>query len=238
MLKKCSLTIAALFLLSCGANTPLNRLQKDLNKYPEFSIVLADMKEDGNFFKDFYHRYKVVYGEKQSAGDSLTYQSAITDWYRVERDDFEKHQDYLGMVLVSKSKDNEISEDRYPPGYQYVGDSRYGQWRQDSSGNSFWSFYGKYAFFSSMFGMMRGPIYSSHWNTYRDSRHSGRPYYGNNRQYGTSGSYTKRSNPNFYQRKTQRDAARKSRFSQRVKNRTRRSRMSGFRSRRSGGFGK
>ncbi len=235
--KKSAGILAAILLLSCSSGTPLKRLQSAMSEYPEFSIMLADMKEEGNFFKDYYHRYKVVFGHKVAGQDSLTYERAVTDWYRVDRSEFQKYENFLGMVLVSKGPDGKISDDRYPPGYQYVGDSRYGEWRRDSGGNSFWSFYGKYAFFRSMFGMFGGPIYSSRWDTYRDARYRGRPYYGSNHEYGTGGSYTKRTSPGFYQRRQQRELSRKARFSDRVRQRARRSRMSGFR-RRSGGFGK
>lgn len=45
-------------------------------------------------------------------------------------------------------------------GSQLVGNPNYGQWRNDSSGNSFWAWYGKYALFSSLF---RSPIYYGGW---------------------------------------------------------------------------
>ena len=231
--------LCAILLFSCGSRgNPLQRLQKELNRYPEFSIMLADMREDGNFFPEYYHRYKIVYGESTGHADTLTYRSGLTDWYRVGRSEYQKYQNFLGMVLVSKGKDGKISEDRFPPGYQYVGDPRYGRWRRDSSGSSFWEFYGKYALLRSMFGMFGGPIYSTSWDNYRDYRYRGRPYYGPRNEYGTRGSYTRRTSPNFFERRKRMEAARKARFSQRVRQRARRSRMSGFRSRRMGGFGK
>jgi len=230
--------LVASFTFACGATTPLKRIAKDLEKYPEFSITLADMKEDGNFFKEYYHRYKTVYKEKGEPGDESAFHNEETDWLRVKKDEYQKYQDYLGMVLLSKSKEGKISNDKYPAGYQYVGDSQYGKWQRDSSGGSFWEWYGKYAMFSTMFGMFNRPIYQSHWNDYSGNRRSGRAYYGPNREYGTRGSYTKKSNPSFFERRQKRESARKSAFSQKVKERTRRSKMSGVRSRRSGGFGK
>ncbi|MFQ5707510.1 MAG: hypothetical protein ACE5HO_08695 [bacterium] len=224
-------------LVACASASPLDGIKRQLRSYPEYSVILQDMKEEGNFFKDYYHRYKVVYAEKSSDAENPTYQETVTDWYKVSKREFEKYANYLGMVLVSKSADGKVADVQYPPGYQYVGDSRYGNWRRDDRGNSFWEFYGKYAFFSHMFGMFGRPIYRSDWDTYRNYRSRGTPYYGPNREYGTSGSYTKQTNKTFFERRRQREFERKSRFAQKVKRRARRSNMSGFRSR-SGGFGK
>ncbi len=231
------LVLLPLLVLACGASSPVDRIKSDLKQFPEYSVILEDMREDGNFFKDYYHRYKIVYGQKSSGVEELEYQSSITNWYKISKKEYKKYANNLGMVLASKSKDGQVSDVQHPPGYNYVGDQRYGQWRRDDRGGSFWEFYGKYAFFSHMFGMFSRPIYRNDWNSYRDYRSQGRPYYGNNRQYGTNGSYTKRTNKTFFERRKQREQVRKTRFSQRVRQRARRSRMSGMRSR-SGGFGK
>ena len=118
-----------------------------------------------------------------------------------------------------------------------MGNSRYGQWRQDSRGGSFWEFYGKYAFFSHVFGGLTRPVYRSGYDDYRRYQSGGRPYYGRNNQYGTRGKYTQQTNKSFFERRKAREAARKSRFSNRVNSKSRRSGMSGYRSR-SGGSGK
>lgn len=225
-----------LLFMACGSQSPIDQLKAQLNQYPQYSVILEDMKEDGNFIIDYYHRYKVVYAEKPEA-EEQNYKSELGNWVKVTRAEFDKYKNYLGMVILSKSAEGQVSDSQYPPGYQYVGDSRYGNWRQDSRGGSFWEFYGKYAFFSHIFGGFGRPIYRSDWNTYRDYRSSGRPYFGRNKEYGTNGSVTKRTNKNFFERRQQRDRARKARFSERVRQRTRRSSMSTFR-RRSGGFGK
>lgn len=227
----------AILFMSCAASPPLERLQKELNRYPEYSIILDDMKEEGNFFKDYYHRYKIVYAEDTASDADTSYRTELTDWYKVKKKTYQKYWNYLGMVLVSKTPDGKVTDTAYPPGYQYVGDSRYGQWRRDAQGNSFWEFYGKYAFLSHMFGMFGRPVFRSDWDTYQGYRSQGRPYYGPNQQYGTNGSYTKQTNKSFFERRRQKEMARKTRFSQKVKNRVRRSNMSGLRSR-SGGFGK
>lgn len=239
-MKKQSLIVFSLFLfiLSCAPQTPVERLKKDLNRYPEYSIILEDMQEEGNFFKDYFHKYKLVYGEKSNADDTLSYQTLETDWYQIEKDEYQKFYPYLGMVIASKTSDGKIDDSKYPPGYQYVGDSRYGRWRTDNSGNSFWEFYGKFALMSHVFGMFNRPVYRTDWNSYRDYRRTGRDYYGSGGVYGTNGSYTKTSKPDFYQRRVARERASKSSFSQKVQQRVRRSKMSNVRSRSSRGFGK
>ena len=229
--------IGVLLLASCGSQSPLQRLQKQLAQYPEYTIILQDMRQEGNFFKEYYHQYKLVFGEKSETSEDLVYQTQTSDWHRVSETEFAKYQGNLGMALLSKSAESGVSDDRYPPGYQHVGNPRYGTWRSDSSGNSFWEFYGKYAMMSHVFGMFSRPLYRSDWDSYRDSRNRGVPYFGRGREYGTNGSLTKHTNKSFFDRRLQRQRARRSAFSDRVRQRVNRSRMSGFRGR-SGGFGK
>ena len=222
---------------STAARAPLEGIRKDLAAYPEYSIILEDMRVGGNFFRDYSHRYKLVWGVEEAGSDDLTYLDDVTDWQQVSKREFEKYANNLGMVIASKSKDGKVSEVASPPGYQYVGNDRYGRWRADSSGNSFWEFYGKYALISHMFNMGSRSIYRNDWDGYRTARGAGRPYYGANREFGTNGTFTKNTNPTFYQRRVQQQRARSSSFKNKVNSRVRRSNMSGVRSR-SGRSGK
>ncbi len=66
------------------------------------------------------------------------------------------------------------------PGSYLVGNPRYGEWRRDSSGNSFWAFYGQYALMRDLFFFPRrysyGDWYTRRgWSYYGDV---GRQYYG------------------------------------------------------------
>lgn len=51
------------------------------------------------------------------------------------------------------------------PGGQLIGNPHYGRWQTDSSGNSFWGWYGKYALFSSL---LHGPVYYNGWASGRN----------------------------------------------------------------------
>lgn len=53
----------------------------------------------------------------------------------------------------------------YGSGSQLVGNPNYGSWQSNSSGQSFWAWYGQYAFFSSLF---QRPIYYDNWARHRD----------------------------------------------------------------------
>ena len=222
--------VLVLMLTACAGGRgvpPIEKLKENLKDVPTYSIILEDMKEEGNFSSRYFHKYRVVLPEKAEAG--------TTDWWEVPKDYYRLNETFLGMTLAVK-REGTISSSASPPGYQYVGDPKYGKWRTDSRGGSFWEFYGKYAFFSSLIGGWNRPIYRTDYNNYRQYRSRNTPYFGSNKQYGTNGSFTKQTKPNFYSRRTTRERIKRSSFKNRVARRTGRTRT-GFRSR-AGGFGK
>ena len=192
------------------------------------------MDRSGSFFTHYYHLYKVVTGAEQAGEEGLTFTTKVRNWVEVDQKFFERYEPMLGMVVLSKGEDGQVNRENFPAGYQYVGNRRYGEWRSDSSGNSFWVFYGQYALFRDLLGMGTHPIYRSHWDDYRSYRGSGRPWFGSARQFGTHGSFTRTANPTFYERQQSRQASRSRNFSDRVRQR---SGMSGSRGR-SGARGK
>ncbi len=230
--------ICALLAAGCQAPPadPLREVSRGLERYPRYSIILSDMDVSGTFFKTYKHRYKVLFGKAGNEGtggaetvaeEGLTFDRRELQWTEVDRKFYQQHEPHLGMVLLSKGEDGKVEEAAYPPGYQYVGNSRYGTWRTDRRGNSFWEFYGKYALFSHLMGSSR-PIYRNDYDSYRDYRRRRQPYFGGN-AYGTRGTVTRTSNPTFYQRQQARQQTKNQRFSQRAKSRTSsaRSRSSG-----------
>jgi len=212
--------LVAILAFGCGMRQlPIDRLKSDLKDVPDATIILDDMEERGAFLTDYFHKYRVVTDQG----------GWTTDWLEVPEDYYRKEEPFLGMALYVK-KGGEQSGTPQPAGYAYVGDPRYGQWQKDSSGNSFWEFYGKYALLSHLWGMGTGTIFRRDYDTYRQYETSNRPYYGPNNQYGTEGSLTKKQKPNFYARRMQRERARKASFKDRVENRIGRTKTD-FRSR-------
>ena len=227
---------------ACGRSfykTPLDKLIISLQDEPTFTIILQDMETQGFLTKKYLHQYKII---TENNGEPEVH---VTDWKEVPENFFWKHENDLGMEIASKSEDGTLSKTPAPPGYgNYVGNEKYGQW-VERDGGSFWEFYGKYAMLRSVFYMMGSPIgYGGYYDWNRNYR-GYRPYYGSKdtygrRQYGTYGSNTKKSNPNFFQRQQQKTGW-KSSTSQKSpsydRNRTNSFGSSSYRSR-TGSFGK
>jgi hypothetical protein len=126
-----------------------------------------------------------------------------TDWEPVDPDVYDANFEYLGMAILAKPY-GVFEEDRdvqaAPPGMAYVGNDKYGEWKTDGSGNSFWSWYGKYAMFSMLFNSRPSFYGYNSWNGWNSGYRNSRPYFGETqngiRQYGTSGTAVKQS-PGF-----------------------------------------
>jgi hypothetical protein len=140
---------------------------------------------------EYFHRYKIL-----TAGQEKT-----TDWEEVDEEEYAYHLNNLGMDIQSKPFGmyaSESIEEAAPPGMAYVGNEKYGSWQRDASGNSFWAFYGQYAFLRALLG---GNRYSyNDWDTWNRDYRGRRPYYGRNpdgtKRYGSTGS-TVRTDPNY-----------------------------------------
>ena len=206
-----ALVLASLALTTgCGrATDPVQRAARDLERYPEYTLIIEDLKVEDGFFPDYFLRMQIMTaaGQRTSSGqDTLVYKTQMTEWQEVSEGVFARYQNYLGMVVASKTLDGKRSGPRnaYPAGYQYVGNSQYGSW----GGGGFWQFYGQYAFMSAMLGGHR--IGRNDYDGYRRDRERGRPHYGpvkNGRQtFGTAGTQTQKTRPGFYQRHRQRSA--------------------------------
>ena len=238
------LLLASISIISCTSKSykanPVDQLIKELDQVKPYSIILQDMDVEGSFSHTYKHKYKIITEDIDGTPEERT-----TDWQIVSEKYFGLNENNLGMEIVSKNMEGKLSKSAAPPGYaNYVGNEKYGEWKTDSSGGSFWSFYGKYMFISTMFDLARRPYYRNDYNTWRSGGYYGsRPYYGRKtangaNMFGTNSSHTQKSRPNFYQRKaSKRGWSQSSRRSTSSSSKSTRSRSSSSRSR-SGGFGK
>ena len=200
MLKNSIAIIVIAILTSCGSSykkNPVDILIRDMSGVEAFSIILYDMDVQGNFSKDYYHQYRIIKTKGDNPNDNLPGETSevTTEWLQVPEEHFEQNINNMGMEIAAKSEDGKVTKTASPPGYSnYVGNSRYGQWRNDSSGNSFWHFYGQYAFMRSMFNLASFPVRRSYYDDYYGGYYGRRPYYGPSSSgvptYGTNSKYS------------------------------------------------
>ena len=197
------LGLLLILMAGCGQRRdPVGELIRDLDRYPEYSLMVDDLRVEDGFFPDHFLRFEVlrVSGERRAGGDTLVYERHQTDWLEVPESVFGQYEHYLGMVVASKTLDGRRTGTRqaHPPGYQYVGNPHYGHW----GGGGFWQFYGQYAFMRSMLGGHN--IGRADYGDFRRSHQRGQPYFGpvkgNQTTFGTRGIATQKARPNFYQR--------------------------------------
>ncbi len=138
----------------------------------------------------YYHKYMLEQdGETKETG-----------WEKVDASFYDANLEFLGMAILAKPYgvfESDQLKQAAPPGMAYVGNSQYGEWKNDNDGNQFWSWYGKYAFFSSMFFFPPSYYYYSSWNRWNTGYRSTKPYYGKTKngfqKYGTYGTSIKKS---------------------------------------------
>ncbi|MCG8638052.1 MAG: hypothetical protein MI863_29775 [Desulfobacterales bacterium] len=121
-----------------------------------------------------------------------------TDWIKVNPSFFDQNINNLGMAILSKPYGVfEPDPQAAPPGMAYVGNPEYGEWKKDENGDSFWAWYGRYAFFSSLFFFPPSYYYYGSWNRWNTGYRYKKPYYGKTKTgaytYGTRGTKIKRS---------------------------------------------
>lgn len=128
---------------------------------------------------NYFHKYL-----KEENGET-----SETGWEAVNASFYEQNLENLGMAILSKPY-GEFEPDfqAAPPGMAYVGNSKYGEWKKDESGSSFWSWYGRYAFFSSLFFFPPHSYSYGSWNRWNTDYRYKKPYYGQTQTGNTFGS--------------------------------------------------
>jgi len=203
-------TFYVLSFYGCGSDElPIKEIQNELKNVPHYSVILNDMKEEGNFFKEYLHQYRVVQ-------PNLSWNK---EWVEVPEKYYQSTASLLGMALIGKNG-NELLTTPFPPSFQYVGDERYGSWQSDNAGSMLWAFNRGTPLFGELDIDLHPPIYKKDYSAYTHSKSQKIPFFGLNKQYGTSGSFTKKMNPDFFSRYVARQniktASFASKFSERI----------------------
>ena len=186
-------------------SSSLAAVEQALAGTPAYAIILADARQSGTFFSSYALQYAIERGGALS----------LTDWFAVDKDEYDKFAPLKGMTLLTYA-DGVRNATAAPPGFQHVGDPAYGSWQRDSSGNNFWQFYGQYRLLSDLMGLaLGGALSQGDWD---GARRTGKP--------PPPPPSTSRPSPqrdDFFNRRMKQEAAKDTKFSNKVDQRLGRS---------------
>ncbi len=235
------LFLILLLLTGCSSDQSLNGLRRDLDRYPQYSVILQDMTSKGLIFHDYFHRYRILFPKGDGKGKqdgAAQMEQKLTSWVKVDKETYDAYKPSLGMTILSKKEDGSIETVPQPPGYQFVGDPRFGKWESDSQGNQSWKWLATAMVLLEVvdeigdaFEKRRRPVNHGDWMEYKKHKDRGVPYFGKKDnqgkpQYGTQGSVTQKSSPSFFERQQQRMEERKTNFKDKVESRMGRTKAS------------
>lgn len=171
---------------------------------PDLAIIASSLATDatrkGNLYQGLRTRLAFVNLEPENkqayikgaeslasiyaGADPLVFNDALLDLINTMAD---LSDGQLSRISIPKNAQTEhVKGEPIVPGSYLVGNPNYGSYQQNSSGQSFWHWYGQYAFFRSMFSgssYYGGPLSYNRWNSsprYSYYNDYGRSAYGSN----------------------------------------------------------
>ncbi len=147
---------------------------------PLLQQLSRDADRDGPMFQSLLQRLKTVKEQPQvlgdieaqlyetenliAASDPNLFNDALSDPINVIADMSNGKLARVNAISKQSSLQANNAEDT-GAGSQLVGNPNYGQWQTNSSGMSFWEWYGMYALFSAL---SPRPVYYDRWSARRD----------------------------------------------------------------------
>jgi len=210
-----------LFIISCGSDSTKPAKEVSIepteeiiqkNRGKDFSIVLDDMKiEEETNLMAYQHKYNVL----TVIDDSLHIKE--TPWQTVSETYFKKHENDLGMEIVS-NHNNKLSRVAQPVGFGWaIGNEKHGKWEDvkkdststatnTSSNNRRWRT-SPSSFFFLYWMTSRRNTYRSDYNGFQSHARRGASYYGNNASsgnynYGTRSNHQRTTRTSFFTRRS------------------------------------
>ncbi len=148
--------------------------------------------EDIDVAESYYHMYLFVEDEKQTPGE----------WEKVEETFYDANEENLNMSILTKPVgmyEEEVLTVAMPPGFDKVGDPRYGRWEENrDTGERQWSFFQRYLFWNMILnGTGFGRNYYSYdrYNDWNRNYRGRKPYYGRDGSDFGSGGRSTMTNP-------------------------------------------
>lgn len=156
------------------------------------SVILTDTHSTGFIIKTYYHKYRIVYGFQ-------TYEELIV---RVSRSFMAEHLKSIGMSIMRRDSDNNNNFTVLPPGSVFIGDRSFGNWQYDkNSKQKSWKFHRAYRHLPRYLGIQEFTITEKFFNEVSSAKKAGSTFLGFNDEFGVDGSITKKSFPNYFNKK-------------------------------------
>ncbi len=170
-------------------NKRIAQLEYDLNHISDsIERILTDLKY--GLYNGNYDPTKSLYAAKYEV--ITNNHTATSDWEPITKEEYSQYEDNIGMSVYSKAEGELTGKKQIaPPGYRFVDNPRYGEWRTDVNGNRYWAFHLQYlAFRNLIFAStdVTNSVRQTEYNQYQTYRKAGKTYYGSSNQYGTRGS--------------------------------------------------
>jgi len=189
----------------------VNEFRKDATTQGPLYLALLDrietVKSQPQMFASTQARFEELLNIYQAA-DPVLYSDALSDPLNVLADMSDGELPRINAMSKAQSMAANNAQD-FGVGEQLIGNPAYGQWQTNSSGMSFWAWYGMYRLLDDVVDIggykrkRRGQIYYSDWGRYRNYS-----YYND---YGR----TRYSSPTQLKKQTQLDTRTKKSFASR-----------------------
>ena len=161
-----------------AASSEIQTLRSELDRYPEYSVVLAGLKNEmapegpgGNTVPVYAHQYRLVWLDADKKPGART-----TEWSRIPKDQYDREQRISGQAVVRKLANGQIDTIPTPPALAYVGNPQYGSWERDNQGQNYWAPAATYMQYMLMAQVIdeigdarrrNGRVYRSEYDQYR-----------------------------------------------------------------------
>ncbi|WP_371186475.1 hypothetical protein [Thalassotalea maritima] len=181
----------------------INEFRKDASSegpmYQGLLQRLNEVKQQPDLFESSEARLNELQTIYQAA-DSAIFSDALSDPLNVLADMSDGELPRVNSLSKQQALAANGAED-FGVGSQLIGNPAYGQWQTNSSGMSFWEWYGMYALMSNLFGNDR--VYYDRWGRKRGYSYYhdyGRSYYTSARKYRAQQQLETRTRKSFERR--------------------------------------
>ncbi len=158
-----------------------------LLKGKNLTVILVDTHATGFLIKTYYQKLRVI----------SDYENVDEMILRTNKEFAKKNKDFIGLSIYRKTSDTEDFLP-LPPGSLYVDNPKYGMWKTNKKGLTYWSFHKTYKNFPKYLGWGKFKLTKDFHQQMKNSISLNQPFYGLHNEFGSNGSITQKNFPHFF----------------------------------------